>query len=116
MIDMNLILELITAAAVAYLSYMKHNQLKIVSNSPLLPVAAEGSAHPPEQAPAAPSLKKKKVKQTTILTPLEEYEGIQKINVKAQLADCANRGVPFDMTPYGAGAILDTTTGDITYK
>jgi len=113
MINYELILEILTAAAAAFIAYRQHNQVKAQLKygeliSPLLPVVSEGRAAT-TAAPAQSGSKKERGTAEIVKT------GVYPINVKAQLDDCASRGVPFDMTPYGAGATLNITTGDITY-
>lgn len=104
MIDFTLILEMLTAAAAAFIAYRQHTQIKTStlltnfnSNSPLLPVISEGSV------------------STTTIAPEKQVLKIP-LNIKQELNDAASAGVPYDFTKYGKGAILDLETGDITFK
>lgn len=105
MIDFTLILEMLTAAAAAFIAYRQHTQIKTStllnnfnSNSPLLPVNSEGS-----------------VSTTTNTAPEKQVLKVP-LNIKQELNDAASAGVPLDFSKYGKGAILDLETGDITFK
>jgi hypothetical protein len=102
-----LLIELLTALGIAFLSAMKYQQVKnggqmmtidkplgVDLPSHLLPVVSEGSL-PKSIAP--------------------EQHGLKK-NIKAELDAAASAGVPFDFTIFGANAVLNWNTGDITYK
>jgi len=97
MINYELLIEVITALGIAFLSAMKYKQVKNGGNSssPLLPDVSEGSVESITNAPDAK---------------------VSKRNIKAELDAAASAGVPFDFTVFGPNAVLDWNTGDIKYK
>jgi len=102
-IDWSLILEVVTAAAAAFIAYRQHGIIKnSVIQSHIQPEAV-GTI----PSPAAPEIEKIFINNKGQQLPM---------NVKGQLIVNQNTGQAFDLTKYGAGATLDLDTGEITFN
>lgn len=113
MIDFTLILEVLTAAAVAFITYRQHTQIKTnnllsnFQNNSVQPITSNTSN--PEVATLP-----QQVATPEIIVNGIKVEGKPR-NIKQELQNAASLGLPFDATSLGAGAIINVDTGDVTY-